>query len=484
MVINKGDLDGVNLGERAYFLKRSGSLIKPMLEKVAWGEVVKVKSNQSIWMLHLVNNKDFLATRPNIVLMPTKELVRGRRDFNILKKRRILKKGMTKESLAYEKKYGMQKEFVYKDKNYIKKDNIDREDSIVNEDVRVTSYDRWAKKKQLEYIDDYMAEVETQFGHPDKTPNLAKEMAEDAKLDVANSLADNHVKKTNDLKYGLKGLYRDQQRSNGSAELSETITIANVYQTAKEKRLRKKILRPEVYHKLERDGEMWSADFSDEQLRRYLIKTGIAEEEVKQRAALFQKSGNELVFAYSSQLVGTTNSADPNHQSRNYSLMAGYEYHLMRSAPSMLKYSVLMFLEQGIGHYNLGNEINGRFAEGSFGAIFQWYFFNNPASLNKYAWYLGLGYRRGSATATSSFLSKEYDFQMVGFPSFHLGVKYRFRSGDALDEDIPIGMGMYGRVSSERLTLTSVSSIDPNDSIEGSIGYNDIKFVVGLSVYF
>ena len=86
--------------------------------------------------------------------------------------------------------------------------------------------------------------------------------------------------------------------------------------------------------------------------------------------------------------------------------MAGYEYHLMRSSPALLRYSILVYLENGIGHYDLGNNINGRFTEGSYGAIFNWYFYNNPASLNEYTWYLGAGYRRGSASVTSSLLSK------------------------------------------------------------------------------
>jgi len=484
MLINKGSLDGIKQGERAYFLNQTGTLSKPKLEKIAWGEVVKVKNNESLWLLHLVNNQKFLAKKPKLVLVPTNDIVRGRREFNILKKRRILTKSTDKKELIFEKKHGMPSKFVYKGDDYVEKDNIDREVPQVTEDVRVTSYDRWAKKKQLEYIDDYMSEIETKFSHPDDSPELAKEISRDTKEDVANSMIDNHVSKTNNLKYGLKGLYREQERSNGSPEISETITISNVYQKEKEKRMRKKILRPEVYHKLDRDGEMWSADFNDEQLRRYLIKTGIAEEEIKQKMALYEKSSNEVVIGYTSQITGAANSEDPNHQSKNYSLMAGFEYHLMRSSPSLKSYSILLFLENGIGHYDLGNGINGRFSEGSFGAILNWYFFNNPNSLNQYIWNLGVGYRRGNAKVTSSFLSKEYDFQMVGLPSFHLGVKYRFRSGDALDDDIPIGMGVFGKISSELLNLTSVSTVEADDGINGSITHNDVKFVIGLSVYF
>jgi hypothetical protein len=484
MLINKGDLDGIKLGVRGYFIRQTGSVDKPKLEKVAWGEVVKVRDNESLWLLHLVNNKKLLKTRPKLVLIPTNELLKGRRDFNVLNKRRILTRGTTKKDLAYEKSRGISKDHIYKEKKYIEKDNIQREKLTVKEDIKVTSYDNWAKRKQLQYIDDYVAEIETEFVLPGKKTGLAKEISDENKIDISNSLIDSHVSKTNKLKYGLKGLYADSAEPNDGSNLNKKVSVSNVYEQSKEKRQRKKILRPEVYHKLDRDGDMWSADFSDKQLSRYLVKTGIAEEEIKRSEALYEKSGNELVFAYSSQLIGTANSQDPNHQSKNYSLLIGYEYHLMRSTQSMKNFTVFAFMENGVGHYDLGNEINGRFTEGSYGAIFNWYFYNNAASLDHYMWYLGLGIRRGSADVTSSFLSKDYQYQITGFPSFHLGLKYRMRANEAYEDDIPIGLGFYGRLSSEFLNLTSVSTVNSSDGIDGSISYNDIKLVLGLSVYF
>jgi len=212
-----------------------------------------------------------------------------------------------------------------------------------------------------------------------------------------------------------------------------------------------------------------------------MIQSGIEEEEMRQYKSLTQKTGNEVSFRISSALVEHSTSEDSNHQNKGYSISIGYEYHLMRTSMSLSRLSLEIFGQQSVENIDLGG-VNGRFTTGSFGGQLLYYFYNNPAVISQWAWYTGLGLRRGSGDVTSVELSSPYEFQVTGLPIWSLGTKYRFRSGDSFEDDIPVGAGFNIRLSGERMSLTSVST--NNDNIETNIVINDIKLTIGLSIYF
>jgi hypothetical protein len=79
-------------------------------------------------------------------------------------------------------------------------------------------------------------------------------------------------------------------------------------------------------------------------------------------------------------------------------------------------------------------------------------------------------------------LSKKYTYQSLALPALQLLTKYRFRTGDLTEDTVNIGASLNAGVTLDMKRLSAIDSL--SDNINGKISINDIKYLVGMSVYF
>ncbi|WP_372652051.1 hypothetical protein [Halobacteriovorax sp.] len=481
-ILSVGRLHGVKEGMHAIFMVNSGDLDYPKLEKVAEGELIRSLDNHSYWFFKTLVNPARIKSKQKLIYKTKHDSLLGVRPFKTLSRKRIFTDTTKNEDIDFENEVGVPPSLIVEGDEYVKSKELLGTNMTHGHDIEIQEFDLWAKRNGMTKIDDFMRSFESQYIDENfKEKSLHKDEVGKIKSNIYRAQIDGFISKVNKLKYGLKGFYRDQKKDNDNSFLKDRNDILNVYEQSREEIKRKRILGLESSNKVRRDGDLWSADFDDEALRNYMLKSGIEEEEIRQYKTLTEKTGNEITFRISSSVNNHSTDEDDNHRNNGYSVAVGYEYHLMRTSPTLLKYAIEVYAQRSIENIDLGG-INGRFSMGSFGGQFLYYFYNNPAILNQWAWSVGIGARRGNADVTSIELSDSYEFQVVGLPTWSIGTKYRFKTGDSFDDDIPVGAGFNLRLSGERMSLSSVST--NVDDINTTILLNDIKLTVGLSVYF
>ncbi len=482
LILDRGKFEGIKLGMKGRFLRPVGDIDRPKFKYLATAEVIKVHSNYSYWYLKDINKSEFLDKGQNVVFVTMDETLSGRREANYKKRRVVLRKGDTPLKFVEEKEKGVPKELIKKDGKY-EQNNQELTETYptVDEERVITEFETWSKDKKLEYVDEYMQEVATK---------RETDVSEDRDLDdykkkddekLFKSVVDGSVEKFNDYKYSLNTFYREQKKDEDYREIREGVMDETVYGRYQKEKEQRKWVSPQAMAKIKRDGDLWSSDMNDEQLRRFFIKSGIRRENERQRLALSEYNSNEVSFFYSTALREHFTTEDDNFQGSNYSLGVGYEFHLRRTDPNWDKHTLDLYLVRTISFYDVGGEKNGRFTEGIIKAGYNYYFINNPATIYKWMFFGGIGLMRGNALMQGIGLVKDYNYSVVGFP-MQLGFKYRFKSGDELDQISGIGWGVNFKFSYEWLKLSNVDLIE--DDINGSISIIDFRFTAGLSAYF
>jgi hypothetical protein len=219
----------------------------------------------------------------------------------------------------------------------------------------------------------------------------------------------------------------------------------------------------------------------DETLRRYFISTGLEHEERRRELVFNELDGNELLFHYSGSLNDHSTSTDQNYRNLGFSLGLGYDLHLSRTSQDLKNWSLQFILEKGVSDFDIGG-VNGRGQEGAYGMYVNYYFINNPLTLNSFIVLAGLGIKAGSISMSSPELHKEYTYQVLTLPALQLMTKYRFRVGDLAENTVNVGAAFNAGLTLDVKRLSVVEGLE--DNINGKISMNDIKYLVGMSFYF
>ena len=352
---------------------------------------------------------------------------------------------------------------------------------VPDADQLVQTYEVLKKKQGKQFSDDYKDEISEVYFVGNKKVQLADlKNAEDKKL--LDSISEGYIQKTNSQKYGLSnGLYKNQKKIPGYKDINQDITVTSVYDTAKEDEKARDVIDNAVTAKLKREGPSWSEDMDDVTLRRYFIRSGLEHEVKRREIALNELDGNELLFHYSGSMTDHSTAVDQNYRNLGYTLGLGYDLHLSRTSKNLKNWSLQFILEKGVSDYNLGGQ-NGRGEEGIYGAYLNYYFINNPLTLNSFIYLAGVGLKAGTLAMSNQTLSKEYSYQLLTLPSFQLMTKYRFRTGDYTENTANIGASINAGVVLDMKRLSVIDTLA--DNIDGKISINDIKYLIGMSFYF
>ncbi|MFT6070302.1 MAG: hypothetical protein ACJAT2_002807 [Bacteriovoracaceae bacterium] len=476
IVVDRGSLEGVREGQSGQFYFQAGTPAKPKLYFVGNAEVIKSHSERSFWFFKNIENFQFLKKGKQILFSRDTVVLEGRRAYKIREKKVLLPRAKSLSEYVDDRRRGLPSEMVFKENDYKSSIPLAETNAPVDYDVEQTKYLNWKGRGNPEFSDNYLDEIETLF--IDQSEKGVKPDAIRTALDkeIAKSTTDGAVSKVNDQPNGLSSLYKDSKVERPSHISTFDEVMGN---RKKDTRVSRRAMA-----KIERDGQTWSADMEDKQLRRFFIRSGIAEEKARQARALSEKIGHELNIKITNDVDNVTTANDPNNTGIGYSLNLTYETPLKGSVDFLESFSFEVGLEQGNTYYAVNSETNARVKFGNFRGFLNYYFWNEPISIKKVVGYVGLGIARGNGTLLSSELFQEYKVSILSLPIYQWGFKYRFKAGDTEDEILKLGFGLGLHFSYEPTKYSILDSVNSLDSINGSETFNRFKVAVGLSAYF
>ncbi len=480
--IDRGLLENYTEGSYAKFFVQSGDFKFPKIFLVAEGKLVKSFPKKSFWLLSTVYIPNLIKNGNHLLVLTSNQVKVGR---TMTQKQRHV--------VVPEEEYGSADEYIGKNKNNVPDRLIQDLDSyeasgelyetkkVPEADQLVQTYEKLRKKPGQQFSDQYNDETTEKYFIGNRQVQLADiKNAEDKKL--LDSISMGYVQKINSQKYPLQnGLYVNQKKVPGTVDINDQITVTSVYDSVKEKKKSEEKINPKAIAKVKRDGVHWSEDMDDETLRRYFIHNGLEHEARRRELALNELDGNEILFHYSGSVLDHTSGIDQNYRNLGYTLGLGYDLHLSRTSKDLKQWSLQFLLEKGVADYDIGGQ-NARGQEGSYGLYLNYYFNNNPLTLNSFIILGGFGIKAGSMTVSNTTLSKQYSYQTLAMPAFQLMTKYRFRSGDLTEDTVNVGASFNAGVMYDRKSLTVIDTLA--DNINGKISVNDIKYLVGLGFYF
>lgn len=485
VVLDRGSLEEFNEGMFARFYLQKGPKEFPKIFLVAEAELVKTFPKKSYWILRKIHIPDAIKGRGKVLLQTSAAISAGRPlkirnhhvalsdkqytdiDDFINQNQENVPDRLVKEESAFEPS-----------NDIFEKEEI--KDVTPGADVVVTTYETFKNKPGNYYSEEYGDLTGQKFFVGNKEVALGDiKKAEDKKL--FDSMSEGYEKKTNGMKYGLKSFYSEVEKVPGMNELNSRGTMASTYEAVREDNKKAEEISKRAIAKFKRDGQQWSSDMDDESLRHYFIETGIEKEVRRRELALNEREGHEIMLSFSGSVTSHGNTTDPNYQGRGYNLGIGYDLHLARTSQNLKNWSLQFMLESGVTEYDTG-VYNARSEEISYGAYLNYYFVNNPLTLNSFIWLAGVGLKNGSASVFTPDLTKEYSYQVLTLPSLQLMTKYRFRAGDLREDTANIGASANFGVILDVKNLSVIDRLD--DDIRSKFSVTDLKYTLGMSVYF
>lgn len=485
VLLNRGESEGLKNGTVAKFFLQSGTPSAPKLIPVAFGRLIKVGETKSYWLLNQIQHGVALKSGQRLVFVEKNEdVLPGRSELEIAQKQVVTSGGIHPLKYFEDEKRGISKELVFKEGESEIVEENERTKLSEGTHLNATQFDQWASSKGLDYVEEYMTEVSKKnIDNPQsriETAQITKAYNEN----LTRSQADGTANKINSLKDGLRDLYWKQERDENLTFLPKRVIVNNIYQDSLEKRnaKRSQAISPEAVAKARREGPRWSSDMTDKELREYVVRTGISEEVVRQRAAVNELDSHEMTIHFATSLMDHTSQDDANHRGRTYAFALGYEYHLSRLFKNWLKLSLEANVEWSRGLYQVGPLHNATFQEGAYKLMTNYYIYNKPTTVKNILVYLGTGIKVGQAKAGNFEFTEKHRYDMIAFPMFQLGLKYRFLSGDEVDNAVGVGFGLNTKLSIEPLSYTLDGQA--TEQVEGSFSLTDTKLFVGMSMYF
>ena len=478
IIVDRGSFDGIKVGDMGRFLIQSGTMAKPQLGQVARAEAVKVLDDRSYWYLYDLFNRKPIEKDGNLLFALAPDLASGRRPFKTLKT--LKAKDPTSVVTAADAVPGeVRPEVESMKNNFIEQILIDDNQIPLDHDIRTVEVNPWTKAENPEFVEAFTEQMEAIDLDQLESVVETSQLRDREVIKIADAIIDGTETKINGLTEGLPGLYAEQARDD-NREFQRRISLNSVYDQAKEDSRKAELIHPRVAKKIQAGGQFWSVDMTDDQLRRYFVQSGLEAEHQRIELGLKTKPAHEILIRLNYGLTANTSSDDPNNQAPGSTANIAYEWHLMKTSPNLINWTIDLGFEYGQGRYDLGGT-NVRTSESGFRLGFNYYFVNHPSTVKRYVWYTGTSFKYSSATVTAQSLSKEYDYTLMGFPSAYLGVKYRWRTGDERSHFYNLGFGWVAQLTYENYLLSTNNEL--SDNISGSNQFSDLKFSVGLSIF-
>ncbi len=479
VIIALGDFSGLRQGHRGEFIWQN-SLEDPRPLLVAQGEAVKVFPDYSIWRIEQLYAPEYLTKGKYLYFVAYEDLLLGKRPFKLFQRKIVVAPGSTPEEYRVDRNRRNSVSPQYREGNY-----------DFNRIEAYTEQLKWGDR-DLEKIVQYRREKYrtkhlSQFEDPgdvysvyngllidDTSPLRKKYDTEVGESYIAATI--HNFQKAIDH----RDLYLDQEKD--GLQIRKAITYNTNFEKMRDAKkysyVNKDLLRTIRHH-----GPLWSANMSEDQLRKFFVASGILDEMEERERVLYKAVAHEFLFRYTVDMVDNTLAADLGTRGVGGYLGIGYEFHLGRTSRALNHLTINTHFLSGTNYYHLGHT-NVHSSELVSKIGMNVYLLHPPDNMKKYLWYVGASIKAGRALLKSPDLRQQYYYEFFGFPLLHCGLKYRFDSGDAPDKVVRVGYGINLELSYEPMTMVARDKVNPDDRIVSEVEVTDTGFLLGFSLYF
>jgi hypothetical protein len=453
-LLDLGSLDGIKVGDYAIIYTVEGDFEHPHPVKKGLIEAIKSMGKISYWIVRSKEANYNLNRNTQVKIAKSDEILRGLRPLKY------------KKQLLFHDKRDLPQNFTQEvPESLIKKEEDHKIQQVIvetkwqhDEDGRILKYVDTKNTEKRKYDENLLSEIESIYLETPKDFITGKTVKE-YKKDVF----ENYMEQS----------FAHYNRYNGIEELH--YVAPSGFKDRKES-----LINRGAVAKMKSEGALWSRDMNDDELRHYMVDSGIAQEEERRHKALHKKTGNEFLARLLFGAEDNTTTVDEQLHGTSFGGMLGYEFHLMRTTPDAESFTFEFNIGQDTNFYDFGG-VNVKSKENYYKVGANYYLYNSPADLQKYLWYIGLGIKKGSSLITSATQEGRTPFSFTSFPSYQLGLKYRFKAGDVPEEVMKVGMGINLAMIYEKLKLSAIN--DVSETISGTKSFTDLKFLIGVSLF-
>jgi len=472
IMIDRGaEIDHLKANQQgSFYLQESADI--PHMTFVAKGEAVKVHSNFSYWYLTSIGNSEYLKKGQKLEFISETDMLTGRRPIDVREQTVVLSPDQSIENLESQNKKGVPERFIKRKDDYQENDENVQTKIPHHEDVLEKNYGKWdelSSQTGAHFESEVQARKSNALDLNDKNANK-KSTARLFEKETYDSTTAGVIHKLNSQSDPLEAIYGRSSKNEG-----------NVYNSFQKSQTQIHDIDENDFKKINTEDPRWSQDMTDKQLRHFFVESSIESEMNRQRFALESAPNNEVLFRYVMGTKNKTSSDENSNQGTAQAIDTSYEFHLVRAHSLLRDWTLEGGYSWGYNFYN-ADPYNARASEQVYHLGFNYYFFNGPATINSFLLYAGLGMRHGAAQLISENFLNEYGYQLRAFYT-QWGMKYRFSGGDFSKDLFRVGFGLNALMSTEKVILNSNQPL-PQYDVSGHIVATDIKFLVGMSLFF
>jgi hypothetical protein len=477
MVVNVGSNDLVGEGDQAYFIAKSENLgLKG--RKVAKGEAVKVFANHSYWYLKEVELPQRLEKGVDLLFAPMSAFMGGREKYEFKDKQLVYSKneGLDAGGALSLYRDGTDKDLLKKRDEHRVAEKIDIFEEPWKEeaDIELLGLSHLSRKEDI--VDD--------DGNPVETKGIELWQQRPEQKIVSKKMRDQeyeerleyYLSRAEDPLLSLEKLYQGQTKDASDGLVNVKPALRSTYEKVSREREVKEMARERALENIQKTGPGWSAELSDEALRKYLVRNGLDFERLRQTYNADNLLSHEVYANFVTDMIDQTTELDDRNRGIGFGFSIGYELPLKKIAFSLQHFSLQTEFRKERNNFAIDRE--NVFLKGSSFLIgFNWYPYYAPSTVERFLPFVGLGMRYGKGEISRINFYENYDFNLLVLPMVQVGTKYRF----TLDDNNAIGIRLAVSLEKNRLNSTTENAFNQVPTL---IEYTDLKLGIGISYYF
>lgn len=275
------------------------------------------------------------------------------------------------------------------------------------------------------------------------------------------------LNKYNDPTYNYETFYKEQERGE-TGIVPEKQIYSDLRETIDYDYNQKVKQQEQFYRSFKKKGELWSEDFSDQELSEMLTNLSVAQEAERRQSLSLYKYNYQYYLSLGMNLINNENLKDyETTEQSKYDTEFSIEGYFFKTFESLKRYTFEVSARRAKDAY-YGGTLNVKSTEYSMAGHFNWYPFALPSSLEKNIVYLGMHFRYGLARLSNIGTGEEGNYQVSSVPGFRAGLKYNFKNS--------FGFRMfmnYERIKSNRIENSGLGNMpDRAFYTEGKLAFS------------
>jgi hypothetical protein len=462
-LFNLGSFDGVKEKDFAVIVKEIRSLdsIDLRVVPVARARNVKINTDASVWILYKIYDPELLVRGDKFLILSETELLSGRRDPRFS---RLTTVGRTKQTPSEIAKNGLSNdhdEMVKLKSKYKEGRKLHDEKVITNDDGTLIDLERWENMKGERYrVALY------------KSPNQ-EDFRREMRLATFEKLVTNYLRKINDPDFNYDQFYEEQMRTEYSNEFRKQSNSNTEYKDylARKNAQFKNDLKIRRYQ-LEQ-GDVWSEDFSDEELKDNLKSISALQEKDRREYLVTNPPKYSLFLDYGFSINDSQTDKDPYQRDGRAAIEAGLEFIPFLKHQTLERFTLFSSLRRNQTAFET-NGSNAGVDEFSLTAGANWYPLYAPYTVEAPVFFIGTFIRSGYATVAAPTPGDKANYTVLSVPGLWGGMKYNLRSG----------VGLRVIASMETLSLDRYESSKTESILPDSTQLVEARAGFGLNYMF